>query len=382
MRAAIGLPLLLAGFGLFLPACGRQEEDRPVYNRVLGDAATGAPTASPAVDVGILRDQAAYQPAKFAEAQPSAAAGGAEAEAVLQVARGALQSALDLDAATLLESFVPEQVKALTDDLAPIDEAIDAGKKFNAAVRDKTKDRPPEQAEAMKKLDALPQQLVATISAALKADVLDADNAIITVDPAKFQEGFTALMAEYGPALAAVSVPAPGAPGAASGPGQPAGTAALPPGMAAPSGGFTPEMLASVASESGDAVAGLPGVKLRRVGDAWKIDIQHTISEEEAELVNEAAALAREMFDQLYGRIEAAPKLDDQTLTNIAMQTAMPMTGRFMLLFQRAQELFGAGAAAGDGAASAPAEPEAPGRVRPGATKPAGKPEPKDPNKP
>lgn len=377
MRAAIGLPLLLAGVGLFLPACGRQEEDRPVYNRVLGDAATGAPPASPAVDVGILRDQAAYQPAKYAEAQPAAGGGGAEAEAVLQVARNALQSALDLDAATLLESFVPDQVKALTDDLAPIEEAIDAGRKFNAAVRDKTKDRPPEQAEAMKKLDALPQRLVAMISEALKADVLDADNAVITVDPAKFQEGFTALVTEYGEALAALSVAPPGMPGAAA-PGQPA----PPPGMAAPPGALTPEMLASIASESGEAVADLPSFKLRRVGDAWKLDIQHTISEEEAELVNEAAALARELFDQLYGKIEAAPKLDDQTLTNIAMQTVMPMTGRFMLLFQRAQDLFGASAAAGEDSASAPAEPEAPGQVRPGATRPAGKPDSKDPNKP
>ncbi|MEP0846260.1 MAG: hypothetical protein HRF50_05490 [Phycisphaerae bacterium] len=378
MRAAIGFPLLLAGIGLFLPACGRQEEDRPVYNRVLGDTAVGAPPAAPAVDVGILRDQAAYQPAKYAEAQP-AAGGGGEADAALQVARNALQSLVELDAATLLESFVPEQVKALAEDLAPIEEAIDAGKKFNAAVRDKTKDRPPEQAEAMKKLDTLPQQLVATISAALKADVLDADNAVVSVDSAKFQEGFSALMAEFGPALAAVSAAAPGAAGAAASPGQPA---ALPPGMAAPPGALTPEMLAEIAAQSGDAVAGLPGVKLRRVGDAWKIDIQHTINDEEAELVNEAAALARELFDQLYGKIEAAPKLDDQALTNIAMQTVMPMTGRFMLLFQRAQELFGRSDAPGDAAASAPAEPEAPGQVRPGATKPAGKPEPKEPNKP
>lgn len=348
------VPHLLVVAALALPAgCGRSTDDRPVYNEVLGDGPIGAPTVARAIDVGILRDQTAYQPARRPDAAPAAGAfgGGPEAEAVLDVARGAMQSLKDLDAGALLDAFVPQQVAALTANLSEIEDAIDSLIRMHAAYLDKTKEQRAAMGDAAAAIDAVPQKLIDVFSSALRADVLDDENAVLTVDAAALEQGLSDLFTEIGPALAAMGggmtpgampgVPPVSPPPDSNAPAPPPSPPGMPgamPGM--PPGGLTPEMLQEMTNlDLGEA--DLPTITLRKVDGNWKLDLQRTVTGEQAELVVEAAELLGSFADQLFAKIESVETLDDQTYMNMVMQTAMPMAGQFMMLMSRAQEVFG-----------------------------------------
>ncbi len=352
-----------------ISGCGRNSDpDRPAVNRVLGDGVAAAPLSVARVDSGILKDQTAYQPAKFESMSPVAVGGGGDSDSVASVVKGVLASVSEGDLIAMLDAFVPDQVAALTDDTSSIERAVDSAMLMMVAYQNKTANRPPEQAAAIAQLNELPKKIFAALGDALRVELIDADHAVVTVDDAKMQESMATILAEAGPALAAMGAPLPGAgmpgiagaapaepaaatPTGASGrtvseppkdankpeppaaPATPGGAPAIP-GMP-PGGGFSPEMLAGMMGGDGDSGS----LKLLKVDGAWKIDIEHTITEDEAALVDEACDLVRDLCDRLYAQIEAAETLDDQAFQMMAMQTAMPMTGQFMALFARFQML-------------------------------------------
>lgn len=339
LAALLAISVLLATAG-----CGRHHEDRPTFNQVIGDGMASAPAGHRAVDLGILKDQTAYQPAKYTLSEAEIAAGGQEAEAVTARIRSALAIALELDFVALLDVFVPEQVAAITEDTSALEAAVDSIRRLSALLADKG-------LAAAAGLDALPQKLADAFVDALTVDVIDAEHAVAKIDQAKFQESFSKILAEIGPALTAagaspgavpqlgrvVAQPPPDSNDPSPAPAQPTGApgaiAALPPG------GISPQMLKGLFGGAGEGPDEPTSLKLRKLDGDWKIDIERTVRAEESELIRQGAQLVRELCDQLYAKVEAAGPLDQQAFSALLMQTVLPMSQQFATLMTRFREL-------------------------------------------
>lgn len=112
--------VLLAGgcaVGVLLSACGKTQEPPPPRSYTLGDAPSGAPVTPPLPDTGILRDQAAYQPASWGEGPAGVARPGAATAGTVAAARELVTNLLnDLESGEIdlvLAVFAPEQVETL-----------------------------------------------------------------------------------------------------------------------------------------------------------------------------------------------------------------------------------------------------------------------------
>ena len=90
--------------------------------------------------------------------------------------------------------------------------------------------------------------------------------------------------------------------------------------------GFSPELLSHP-------------IPLKKVGDAWKLDLPVTITEDQADLVREGADLLKKMFLAMTEKVDAAPQLDLEALQKIQGEVTLQMMPEFMGLFGRASSL-------------------------------------------
>jgi hypothetical protein len=319
-----GLPVAL----LLASGCGQSDEQQPRFNQTLGDTPAGAPVAPGPIDTGILQDPASYTPTAYEplEGEPAAEAAtvaeGADPEAIRAVFDRLADALSNLEFATALDAFVPEQVAAITGQdeyLDNLDGLSDALTSFGQVVRDKA---PATEGEPADTGGGLSPEFLESLHAALAVSVVDEDNAVATFDlskvemPAEFRDRMTesiqanmAMMAQLG-----LGGPSPGS--------------AEPP----------PQQAIQEAIDS--FLNGQHSVPLRKVDDAWRISLPWTLEEQHAELINEAVVIVKEAVNDLaqgFGQVET---LDDQTAAQIAMQVAGRHVPAIMGWVGRAQFAF------------------------------------------
>lgn len=288
-----------------LVGCGKSDNQTPRFNEVLGGS-YGAPTGTASVDMGLTQDGANYKPANVpgmpaaAVEAGGAAAGGPEVEAIRGVIRDSLGSLFKLNVPILLDNFAPDQVAELTKEGETKSALINTADTFDSFVkvlRDKS---------ATLATAANPETIAKQIDGfaqAVKIQVVSADNATISLDPAALQQ-------------MAAGAPAGGAPGGA-------------PGMD-PSA-----MLAQLNAMNPGGASGLP---LKKVGGSWKFVLPHTINEKEAELVREAAGFARNYMLKVQEKLDAVTdKLDDAALQNLLMTSFLEMGPELVALQEKAR---------------------------------------------
>jgi hypothetical protein len=330
--------------------CGRKEGETGRYNEALNGLASGTPMSS-RVDLGILQDPASYKPAKgpSAAAAPAdsgtakAGAGGGdsgpEVDAVRGSVKSALQSAAEGNFSGVLELFVPEKIAALQkpEVASAIADAGGAAQLLLRALQTKNATW----AEAHLASHAV---VIEGMSGAISVKVVDAENAALSFDPAKLME----LMQKIAPPGAAAAAPPtpPSEGGGAEGgrharvasppeePANPRSPRSAPDATAPPDAAATP-----AAGELPDAsqLAALAGqsIPLKKVGDAWKIDLPAALTDEHGDLVKEAFEIARTILVTAQEKVDAAPQLDDATFAQIMQQSLMPQLPALMGLWGR-----------------------------------------------
>jgi hypothetical protein len=330
------LPIgLLLGL-LLVASCGKSADQPTRFNETLGDTPTGAPLAAGPIDTGILQDPANYKPASYQPLEgetPAGAAGaaeGPEAQAVRKVLSTLANAIFDLDVSTVLDSFVPAQVAALTEEdeyITNLNDMGDALRAYGQALKDKATG--PELETLVKLFELLPR-LAEPLPNALTISVTDEENAVATFDLARFQmppELVTDLteVVQMGASMAAQmgggAAPAPG--------GSPPTGAALP-NLA----DFSPEMLEQLPSIQ------IP-LPLRKVDGAWRLVLPFKLEEQQAEVINEAALVTKDYFADLAQAIGQAETLDLQAYTQIDTSLQMKHMGPIMGLIGRATAVFG-----------------------------------------
>jgi len=346
MRLTAGL--LLLGIPL-LGGCGKQDEQTPRFNEVLGGTAVGVPTGPGQVDPGVLQDLTRYSPAKYqpldvgvAVAAPEGAP-ASEAEAIQAVLENAIRDALgELDFEAALDAFVPEQVAALRSDecLTTFQDTRTVLQQAGAAL--KAKATGPE-LEAAAGFDQQLPGLLTALRSAISVTLVDQENAVASFDfarlelPADLREQIARQMA-MGASTGAPAGPAgPAAPGRVA-PGAPAG----PPGMAA---GVSPDMLFQMLAS---VKFSLP---FRKVAGAWRIVLPFTIDQEWAELINDGFVLLKDVVGDVMRAVDQAETLDGATYAQIVTQAQMKNMGAIMGWLARFQALL-------PGQATPPAEAE------------------------
>lgn len=382
---------------LLIGGCGKTDQDAPPrFNETLGGSAVGAPPGTGTIDAGILKDPASYKPAAFEPLTPAPAAAEAESPEA-QAAHAAVNQTVDalfgLDFATLIDAFPADAVKTLkqddyVDNLNALSDAIGR----NTSVF-KEKATGPELQAIAGIYDFLPT-LAEPLKNAFVIQVIDEQTARATFDPSRIPpEMLTQLMAKAQPLMAMAASLAPGqgmpvaAPGtepsepaaaegeepAAEPMGRPSGRTsrrtALPAEEGTPGEGATPEAPAAAPEAAMPAMGGpslegmlsqaaLPAIPLRKIGDAWKIDLPLTFTDEQAELINELVVEVKAMFDETTQAMEQAATLDLQTYSQISNQIQARHMPVFMGLFGRAMPLFAPlmETPPAEGAATPPAE--------------------------
>jgi len=362
---------VLVGAGLpSLPGCGKSETDHTPINRTLGDSPAGAPLAHPQADAGILADQTAYRPAEYEKLSDisgggAAGAGGAgatgpDAEAIRGLVDQLLTGIHGISVDPVLSCFDPAQIAALTQDdyKSTMYDLEQSARQFAAVFKDKAAgtDLAP-----VLELFALHEQGKQATLAALRVELFDAENGLAKVDDEALQSAtadITAktqeIMAQLMPTImtAVTQVMAGGAtqPVAPSEPTEPDSIRAAPPeeppaaeGSADPGvpagglGGLPPDFLQNV-----DAGAfPFDALPVRKVEGQWRIALPAPISEEQAELANEAMILAKDYLIELTSRVETAPTFDAQTFVQLVIQTGMSRMPQAMALMPRVQALMG-----------------------------------------
>jgi hypothetical protein len=184
---------LLLGFGVcaagLLCSCGESQDKALPSSQTLGGVKEGAPLGRPAFDPGIMQDATTYQPAKTpssstivtsaapTEKRAAAAEGGGDAEQqVKTMVRDLVNALKDGEADLALRMFNGDEVSALN---AKVDALLNTFEKIDLLgrlMRDK-----------LKLDDATVVRLLGPLRGAdtgLKWDLLDAEHATLTPDPA------------------------------------------------------------------------------------------------------------------------------------------------------------------------------------------------------
>ena len=184
---------LLLGFGVcaagLLCSCGESQDTALPSGRTLGGVKEGAPLGRPAFDPGILQDATTYQPAKTpsssaiarsatARVQPAAAAGGGgDAETQVKTTVRDLVNALkDGEVDLALRMFSSDEVGTLTAKVDVLLNTFEKADLLERLLRGK-----------LQLDDATVARLLGPLrggDATLKWDLLDAEHATLTPNPA------------------------------------------------------------------------------------------------------------------------------------------------------------------------------------------------------
>ena len=365
---------LILGFVL-IGGCGKTDQDAPPqFNETLGGTPDGAPLGAGTIDTGIMNDPASYQPSRYEPLTPSTAAPEAAGSPETSEARQPIDQALDaafvFDFESLLRSCVPEQVQSLMDSdaLDSLNALSDAIRNNNTLLAQKASDPQLQQLTGLS--TALPG-IGTALKSAIVINVIDEQTASASIDlnrmPPELMTQLTALMQQMMALAGNAGMPA------ATPPAEPTQAEAAPPaavpGRIAQRGSRTPgnpppaegESAGTTASEPppappagaipmlsmDDLTAGLSqfAIPLRKVDGAWKIALPVTITQEQAELINELAVALRGMIDDSTQAIDQVETLDLQTYMQISTQTQMRhvpellgIVGRLMPLFMQSTE--------------------------------------------
>lgn len=333
---------------LLAVGCAKSEEDTPRFNEVLGGSLRGAPVSHRGVDAGILEDATAYKPtiAPKPSGTSSAAGGGlsADTEAARSLVRNTVEGLAHAQLETLLDVFVPEQIEALRKD--PFDsKAHELFASIEQLTRiQRAKLGGGESAAAQEEI--ILQELVSALADAASIEA-SGDAGLLRLDQARLATSLPPILAK----AAALAGPL----GLMQPPGMMPPGAVPPGGIPAEGGGDagTP----GVAPSAGGLPAGGPeGVPVRKVGDGWRIDIHHVITQEQADVLADVADFAKTQINKLAESLDSAETVDaaayQQMLQGIFM-SAMPEA---MGLFARLQMAF----APADGAEKPEKQPDAP----------------------
>lgn len=329
-----GLPIGL----LVLLSCERTPQDSGPFHQPLGGARVLAPTPTPVIDTGLLADQSAYQPARYGAAEPQAAQVAAgeegETEAIRARVREVIQAAVARNVDAFLEAFVQEQIAAVLPLKSTVIETIE---KLEALQRQMTQlggqaVQPGEGQSAL--MEALGGKLMDAFAGALTVEMSSADQAVVSIDVARFQESLTALLPEVQDGLQQMA--------AAS--GDPTAAAALPP--------LSAEGIASAVQQ----LAGY-SLSMTRVEEVWRIALPLTLTEAHAEIGREGLALLNEYLDKVMEQLPSLDAADQAAITNLFMQVGMEMLPKLMELMMKVQALQATDGPA-EGAESAAQPPE------------------------
>lgn len=326
---------VLAGI-LLAAGCGKSDEPTTRFNETLGDTPAGAPVAAASIDTGILKDPADYQPTPYDELEgPASGAGGPEAEEIRSVISGLIDGVFHLEADTILDAFVPEQVAALRENdecITNFDELSDALSAYTQAITDKASG--PDLEVFVSAFELLPD-LTTPLVQAFAVSIVDEENAVATFDLARLEipEELQTALAGVAQLLMARIAQTTG--GDMLG-GGPAG-AIIPDGAAPPSageaglpaGGFSPEMLQNPPSVQ------IP-LLLRKVDGSWRLALPFAIGEEHAELISEGAVVFKDCFTDCAQALGQVDTLDTQTFAQIEAQIDMRHKGPILGWFARA----------------------------------------------
>lgn len=290
--------------------CTRTDEPAPPMNAVMGAGVVGAPFHTGSVDAGILEDQSSYKP-KY-EPLPPISLGGSSATGAAAVSIGSgpaavlprlVKACLERNLDVVLDSFVPEQVAALTEDKAELVDAVDALDQFLAALYAKLND------EQKKQVEAGPQQAVALLEQAFVVEEGGDDTATLRVDPQRASE-ISAQFQAMAPQLAGLM------------------------GTQAPTT-TTAEPEPASTSESQPAES----LTLRKVDGDWRIDLGRTLTSDQAEGIRDFASALRDALTRATEQVTAMETLDPQAMLPMMMTTF----GSLVPKWQELQAQFEAG---------------------------------------
>lgn len=357
-RFTILLASGLAAAGL--AGCGKQSEtERARFNEQLGGSASGAPTSVGIIDDTINKDFAGYKPTgASADAGASTAAPAtAEGDAVKAAVRAPLDAFAAYDADGLLNAFDPEAVAVLKQDefKSELQNFLTSVEQLDKVAKSKSGGQAASPLGDFSKLSK-------SFSDALVVNVVDAQNASVGVDPAKFGD----MVVEAMQSMVPPTTPPPPPPAAedegagrnrrtdrmveASGfvpegdvqsaanrntppPAQPV----LPAGMPMPS----PDEVRAMVSQ----MAPMVSIPMKKVGDGWKLAVPIKFTDDHVDPLVNVVSVGKEFFQKMTERIDAAPSGDVAAISAIGNQLGMEMAPKFMAAFGQLQAAFaGAGA--------------------------------------
>ena len=294
--------------------CGNDNSVPRRFNEPLGDSRYGLPVSGSSADLGLLADPASYKPVNVP--QPEVGASSFETEEVLAAVRLPATALANMQAEALLNAFVPEQVAALKADPSALQGVFDALSTADKIVFAKLD---PKVAESQRKqMQSLPKLLDA-VTASLNVKILAPDAASAEIDAAKLGENLRPVAAEL-----LASIP----PEALAGMSAGAGGAATP---------MTPDLM--VQQLQSQIPPGL-AIPMKKAEGAWRIDLVHTITDEEVELLNEGLGLLRDFVNSIAGKVDASPgPLDEAALQQIGTAAAMEMMPAAMGFFGKLSAL-------------------------------------------
>lgn len=340
---------LLAGL-LLSSGCGKKDEQPTRFNQALGDTPIGVPTAVGPIDTGILGDQTAYKPAGYERLEtaapaggPASGAGGPEAQAVRGTLSELLRAVTERDIDLILDLCVSEQVAALREDFAStFYETTDTLDALQAVVKDKAAD--PE-SQAFQSPDEIVAKIGESILNAVTIEIVNDRRAVATInlgdidlpDDAWSDIGRTIAAGRMFSQMAAGGTP-PTAPSPPPAPAQPEpprdpnvdGEAPTQPATTGPS---LPEVSAD---EVRRLIADIKiPLALRKSNDKWRIALPLTVTQEQAEFLNDCLLVAKDVYADMTQRMSAATTIDEQAAIQAATQAAMGQMGAIMGLVAR-----------------------------------------------
>ena len=335
---SIGLVLgLLAASG-----CGKQDEQTTRFNKTLGDSTAGVPTAPATIDTGILQDPANYKPANYEPlvekaGGPGASSGGSpEADAILGVISELGLSFSEMDIEGVLDSFVPEQVAAYRgedDYLSNFDEMSDVVKSFFQLLEEKVAAPEGETTDESTEETAIgEEQVLEALGKYIAVTVLDEENAVATLELSRIEipeEAKAQLLQSIQQMTAAMAQLNAGGPGGESRGERRAGNERPAP---TPAPAFTAEKLDEFLSSQ------IP-IPMRKVEGEWRIVLPFTITEELADLLNDAVLIVTDFMRDFRQACDQAEALDEQTIKMLAIQVVMRQTGPIMGFFGKAKPI-------------------------------------------
>jgi hypothetical protein len=348
------LPIGLSAGLVLLGACGKSEDAPPRHNRTLGDSSAGTPLGPPSVDVGILRDPATYQPASFGEVggpAGAAAADTAEQEAVRQRMSNFLTALTEGDFDALLEAFEHEQIALLDDHVSAMYETVDKVKVLLRTLEEKGEDT--SGGAVLELAFEHLKKAAEAFASSLTIDILDEENAAVSVDEEKLQEAMNTVLEEFMAELSQLDPNAGAAFQQSFEAGRAAALQAVAEGAAAEGGGPVEP-----------ARSELPETwPLKKIDGEWRIELPRAVTADEAEVLGEALALAQQYLDKFNEKLDTVETVDMMILMQIGMLTAAELVEQTNALKARFEEVFGVTAPSGlDFPLPAAGEvPEAPG---------------------